>query len=56
MKKDKINVDYKKLTIEIPFVTFLEMEFYCIDEFTGRKNLFYCDFIKKAIEFYIDNH
>lgn len=57
MKKDKKNFNYKKLTVEIPFKTFLVMDLYCSsDIYPGRKDLYYCDFIKLAIEFYIDNH
>lgn len=55
MKKN--NVDYKKLTVEIPMTTFLEMDLYCTSDFIpGKKDIYYCDFIKRAIEFYIDNH
>lgn len=57
MKKNKNNVDYKKLTVEIPMTTFLEMDIYCTsDFFPNKKDIYYCDFIKRAIEFYIDNH
>lgn len=57
MKKDKKNVVYKKLTVEIPLKTFLQMDLYCKSDFyPGKKGLYYCDFIKSAIEFYIDNH
>ena len=57
MKKNKKNVDYKKLTVEIPMTTFLEMDYYCEDDYIpGKKSIFYCDFIKNAIEYYIDNH
>lgn len=57
MKKDKKNVDYKKLTVEIPMTTFLEMDLYCTsDFFPGKKDIYYCDFIKNAIEYYIDSH
>ena len=57
MKKNRTNVDYKKLTVEIPFTTFLEMDIYCTDDYnSGRKIMYYCDFIKNAIEYYIDNH
>ena len=57
MKKNKKNVDYKKLTVEIPFTTFLEMDLYCTSDYIpGKKDIYYCDFIKLAIEFYIDNH
>lgn len=57
MKKDKRNIDYKKLTVEIPMTTFLEMDLYCTSDFMpGKKDMYYCDFINLAIEFYIDNH
>ena len=57
MKKDKKNVDYKKLTVEIPMTTFLEMDLYCSSDYIPKKkDIYYCDFIKLAIEFYIDNH
>lgn len=57
MKKDKKNVDYKKITVEIPYTTYLEMINYCKDRFyPGRKFLYYCDFINLAILGYIDKH
>lgn len=56
MKKDKKNVDYKKLTVEIPYSTFLEMDCYCTSSYSNRKDMFYCDFINLAILEYIDNH
>ena len=57
IKKDKKNVDYKKLTVEIPMTTFLEMDLYCSsDYYPNKRDIYYCDFIKNAIEFYIDNH
>ncbi len=57
MKKDKKNVVYKKLTVEIPLKTFLQMDLFCKSDFCpGVKDLYYCDFIREAIEFYIDSH
>ncbi len=57
MKKDKRNVDYKKLTVEIPMVTFLKMDCYCTSLVVpNKKDMFYCDFIKRAIDYYIDNN
>lgn len=38
-------------------ITFLEMVYYCEDDYIpGKKDIYYCDFIKNAIEYYIDNH
>lgn len=55
--KDKKNIDYKKLTVEIPMTTFLEMGCYYSNRYIpGKKDIYYCDFIKKAIEYYIDCH
>ena len=57
MKKDKTNVDYKKLTVEIPYTTFLNMDCYCTsNNIPGKKDIFYCDFINRAINYYIDKH
>lgn len=57
MKKDKKNVDYKKLTVEIPVITFLNMDCYCTNvSDPTKKDIFYCDFIKLAIDYYINNH
>lgn len=56
MKKDKKNVDYKKLTVEIPMTTFLRMERYCSNRYIpGKKDIFYCDFVNRAINDYIDS-
>lgn len=57
MKKNKKNVSYKKLTVEIPLTTFLSMDYYCKSEFNpNKKDLYYCDFINLAILEYLDNH
>lgn len=56
MKKNKKNVDYKKLNVEIPMTTFLEMDLYCHGTFPNKKDIFYCDFVNLAIKYYIDNH
>lgn len=53
MKKN--DIDYKKLTIEIPYTTFLQMKNYCM-AYTNGKKIYYRDFIKFAIEYYIKNH
>lgn len=50
-------IDYKKLTVEIPYKTFLQMKNYCTGRFSNdKKDMFYCDFIEKAIKYYIENH
>lgn len=57
MKKNKKNVDYKKITVEIPYTTYLDMIYYCESEFyPGKKDLYYCDFINLAILDYIKNN
>lgn len=57
MKKNKKNVDYKKITVEIPMTTFLSMDCYCTNNILpGVKDMFYCDFVNLAILEYIDNH
>ena len=57
MKKDKKNVHYKKITVEIPYTTYLSMDSYCTSEYyPDKKDLYYCDFINLAILEYIDNH
>lgn len=57
MKKDKRNVDYKKLTVEIPMTTFLSMDCYCSSEFyPNKKDIYYCDFVNDAILEYINKH
>ena len=56
MKKNKKNVDYKKLNVEIPMTTFLEMDLYCHGTFPNKKDIFYCDFVNLAIKYYIDNN
>lgn len=57
MKKYKKNVHYKKLTVEIPYTTFLEMDCYCSrNNIPNKKDIFYCDFINLAILYYIDKH
>lgn len=51
------NVDYKKITVEIPYTTFLSMDCYCTgNNIPYKKDMFYCDFINLAILEYIDNH
>ena len=56
MKKDSYR-EYKKLTIEIPILTFKKMDIYCRSDINPfKKNIYYCNFIKKAIEFYIHSH
>lgn len=49
MKRD--NVDYEKITIEIPMSTYLAMKDYCYNSPVGR--IFYCDFINRAILSYL---
>lgn len=57
MKKDKKNVHYKKITVEIPYTTYLSMDCYCTsNNIPGKKDLYYCDFINIAILEYIDKH
>ena len=57
MKKDKKNVHYKKITVEIPYTTYLSMDCYCTgNNIPGKKYLYYCDFINIAILEYIDKH
>lgn len=57
MKKDKKNVKYKKLTVEIPYTTFLNMDCYCTNTYIpDKKDIFYCDFIDLAINYYINKH
>lgn len=57
MKKDKKNVHYKKLTVEIPYTTFLNMDCYCSNNcIPNKKDIYYCDFINLAINYYIDKN
>lgn len=55
MKKDKTNVDYKKITVEIPKSTYLKMCYYCSNGH-GGKDIFYCDLVNLALLEYFGNH
>lgn len=55
--KNKKNVDHKKITVEIPYTTYLGMIYYCESEhYSGKKDLYYCDFVNLAILEYLRNH
>lgn len=55
--RNRKNVDYKKITVEILYTTFLNMDYYCSSLFhTGKKDISYAILIDNAINEYIKNH
>ncbi len=55
--RNRKNVDYKKITVEILYTTFLNMDYYCSSSlYPGKKGISYARLIDNAINEYIENH
>ena len=55
--RNRKNVDYKKITVEILYTTFLNMDYYCSSLFhPGKKDISYAILIDNDINEYIKNH
>lgn len=57
MRKDKRNIEYKKITVDLPYSTYLEMTRFCASPWKpGAKHTYYYEFINEAILYYIENN
>lgn len=50
-------IKYKRIFLDIPVESFLCMDIYCSSDFNLEiKDISYSNFLRNAIEYYIDNH
>lgn len=47
-------IEYKKITVEIPYKTYLAMLDYCYNKSTGRREMYLCDLVDRAVCKYLN--